>query len=42
MNSQANDHGVPFGEAMPSPDGHFWRCQWGGARKCFFVPPNAS
>src|SRR5262249_10688228 len=30
---------VPFSEAMPSPDGHFWRCAWGGARKCFFAPP---
>jgi hypothetical protein len=30
---------VPFGEALPSPDGHYWRCQWGGMRKCFFAPP---
>ena len=30
---------VPFSEALPSPDGHFWRCQWGGSRKCFFAPP---
>jgi len=30
---------VPFSEALPSPDGHYWRCQWGGARKCFFAPP---
>jgi hypothetical protein len=30
---------VPFSEAQPSPDGHYWRCQWGGARKCFFAPP---
>lgn len=30
---------VPFNEAQPSPDGHYWRCQWGGARKCFFAPP---
>jgi hypothetical protein len=30
---------VPFNEAQPSPDGQFWRCQWGGARKCFFAPP---
>jgi hypothetical protein len=30
---------VPFSEALPSPDGRFWRCQWGGARKCFFAPP---
>lgn len=30
---------VPFAEAAPSPDGKFWRCQWGGMRKCFFAPP---
>jgi hypothetical protein len=30
---------VPFSEALPSPDGHYWRCQWGGARKCLFAPP---
>lgn len=30
---------VPFSEAQPSPDGHYWRCQWGGTRKCFFAPP---
>ena len=33
---------IPFSEATPSPDGRYWRCQWGGARKCFFVPPNAT
>lgn len=27
---------VPFSEATPSPDGKYWRCQWGGSRKCFF------
>lgn len=32
---------IPFSEAMPSPDGHYWRCQWGGSRKCFFAPPSA-
>lgn len=31
---------VPYGEAQPSPDGKFWRCQWSGQRKCFFAPPN--
>ncbi len=30
---------VPFDEAQPSPDGRYWRCQWGGSRKCFFAPP---
>lgn len=33
---------VPFSEATPSPDGKYWRCQWGGARKCFFAPPGSS
>lgn len=32
---------VPFTQAQPSPDGHYWRCQWGGERKCFFAPPPA-
>lgn len=30
---------VPYSEAQPSPDGHYWRCAWGGERKCFFAPP---
>lgn len=30
---------VPEGEALPSQDGQFWRCAWGGKRKCFFAPP---
>ena len=33
---------VPFEEATPSPDGRYWRCQWGGSRKCFFAPPNST
>jgi hypothetical protein len=33
---------VPFAEATPSPDGRYWRCQWGGQRKCFFAPPSAT
>jgi hypothetical protein len=33
---------VPFGEALPSPDGHYWRCYWGGKRKCFFAPPGST
>ena len=24
---------VPFSEALPSPDGNYWRCQWGGMRR---------
>lgn len=24
--------------AMPSPDGAYWRCIWGGEIRCLFVP----
>lgn len=33
---------VPEGEAMPSPDGAYWRChRWDKehSRRCFFAPP---
>lgn len=30
---------IPYNEALPSPDGKYWRCEWGGTRKCFFAPP---
>jgi hypothetical protein len=31
---------VPHAEAMPSPDGAFWRCHRpDGSRRCFFAPP---
>jgi hypothetical protein len=33
---------VPFSEATPSPTGTYWRCQWGGMRKCFFAPPSST
>lgn len=33
---------VPFSEATPSPTGTYWRCFWGGHRKCFFAPPPGS
>lgn len=29
---------VPESEALPSPDDSYWRCAWGGTRKCFFAP----
>lgn len=32
---------VPFAEATPSPTGTYWRCYWGGKRKCFFAPPGS-
>jgi len=33
---------VPFEMTLPAPaeaGGRYWRCQWGGQRKCFFAPP---
>ena len=38
---------VPFNEALPLPNipeagGKYWRCQWGGSRKCFFAPPGST
>ena len=33
---------IPFDQATPSPDGRYWRCQWGGTRKCFFAPPGST
>lgn len=30
---------VPHEEALPSPDGHYWRCHRpDGTRRCFFAP----
>lgn len=32
--------GIPETEAMPSPDGAYWRCKRpDGTRRCFFAPP---
>lgn len=38
------DETVPFNQVHPQPsvDGGYWRCAWGGSRKCFFVPPMGS
>lgn len=34
---------VPFPEALPSPDGAYWRCKRpDGTRRCFFAPPPRS
>lgn len=33
---------VPYNQASISPTGEYWRCQWGGERKCFFVPNSGS
>jgi hypothetical protein len=32
---------IPHSEAQPSPGG-YWRCEWGGQRKCFFAPMQGS
>ena len=35
---------VPFDEAAPTPSDApqpYWRCYWGGRRKCFFAPPGS-
>ena len=29
---------VPYQNTLPAPDGGWWRCEWGGERKCFFGP----
>ena len=36
---------VPFHETLPLPaegGGRYWRCYWGGKRKCFFAPTSGS
>lgn len=36
---------VPFEKSLPAPGdagGRYWRCAWGGQRKCFFAPPGSS
>ena len=34
---------VPYSEALPSPDGAFWRCKRpDGTRRCFFAPKPGS
>lgn len=31
---------IPESEALPAPDGKFWRCKRpDGSRRCFFAPP---
>jgi hypothetical protein len=37
------DETVPYSQALPSPDGAFWRCKRpDGSRRCFFAPPPGS
>ena len=31
---------IPFERGDPLADRTYWRCQWGGMRKCFFAPPS--
>ena len=37
IDEQVNEF-VPTADATPSIDGIYWRCRWGGGRKCFFYP----
>ena len=39
---KATSETIPFSEATPSPTGTFWRCDWGGQRKCLFAPPGST
>jgi len=39
---KATSETIPFSEATPLPTGTFWRCDWGGQRKCFFAPPGST
>jgi hypothetical protein len=33
---------IPFSQALPSPDGAYWRCKRpDGSPRCFFAPPNS-
>jgi hypothetical protein len=39
------DELVPLDQATPAPPeggGMYWRCYWGGKRKCFFAPMSSS
>lgn len=33
---------IPGRDIMPSEDGHYWICVWGGRVRCFFAPWNGS
>lgn len=33
---------IPGQEIMPSEDGRYWLCYWGGRVKCFFAPYSGS
>ena len=34
---------IPYNQALPSPDGAYWRCKRpDGTARCFFAPPSGS
>ena len=34
---------IPYSQALPSPDGAYWRCKRpDGTPRCFFAPPPGS
>jgi len=34
---------IPYSQALPSPDGAYWRCKRpDGTPRCFFAPPSGS
>ena len=34
---------IPYSQALPSPDGAYWRCKRpDGSPRCFFAPPSGS
>ena len=34
---------IPYNQALPSPDGAYWRCKRpDGSPRCFFAPPSGS
>ena len=37
------DETIPYSQALPSPDGAYWRCKRpDGTPRCFFAPPPGS
>ena len=37
------DETIPYNQALPSPDGAYWRCKRpDGSPRCFFAPPPGS
>jgi hypothetical protein len=37
------DETIPYSQALPSPDGAYWRCKRpDGSPRCFFAPPSGS